>query len=180
MHPIAALLSMLIGIYVHVVLLRFFMQYFRVDFYNPLSQFVVKATDVFIKPLRKVIPGFAGLDFSSLVLAWLLIIVKMLVVALLNGGSGAFDLILLLTYSLLGLFQSCISLFMFLIIVRAIASWVSPGGYNPALAMIGQLTEPLMAKVRKLLPPAGGFDLSPMLILLVLYFIDYSISYYFY
>jgi YggT family protein len=177
MNPFAQLIDILIGLYVSVILLRFFLQYFRADFYNPLSQFVVKATDPLIKPLRKIIPGFAGIDMSSLVLAYLVIVAKFILIFVLSG-QVSFNVIFLLLYSIIDLMQSILKLFMFLIFVRVILSWVSPGGYNPVLAVIGQISEPVIAKFRRILPPVSGFDFAPMLALILLFFISSSINYY--
>jgi len=178
LNPFAALVSLLISAYIYIILTRFFLQYFRADFYNPVSQFVVKATDLFVKPVRKIIPGFGGIDLSTMVLAWLFVIAKLFLIKLLSGQVATINPLLLLIASPIGLLQSIIGLYMFLIIVRAISTWINTGGYNPALAVVGQLTEPLISKARKILPPMSGLDLSPMLVLIMLWLIDYSISYY--
>jgi len=176
-NPFEQLIDILIGLYVTVILLRFFLQYFRADFYNPLSQFTVKATDPLIKPLRKIIPGFGGIDFSSLVAAYLVILLKSIVLSLI-GSSYPFNIVFLLLFTFVELLQSILGLFMFLIIIRVILSWVAPAGYNPVLAVIGQISEPIVAKFRRLLPTMTGFDFSPMLALIVIYFLQLSINYY--
>lgn len=178
MNPFAALISMLISIYINIILLRFFLQYFRADFYNPLSQFVVKATDPLVKPIRKIVPGFGGIDLSTLILAWLFAILSYVLVATLSGQANYIELSGVAIFPLISVIQNALTLYMFLIIIRAIASWVSPAGYNPVLMVIGQLTEPLISKARKIIPATPGFDLAPMLVLVILYFINYSISYY--
>ena len=177
MNPFAQLIDILVGLYITVILLRFFLQYFRADFYNPLSQFVVKATDPLIKPLRKLIPGFGGIDMSSLVLAYLTIVLKIILIMILEGQLS-FNVLYLLLYSVVELLQSILSLFMFLILIRIILSWVSPGGYNPIMAVIGQISEPVIAKFRRLLPPMSGFDFSPMLALILIFFLQSSLNYY--
>ena len=177
MNPFAQLIDILLGLYVTVILLRFFLQYFRADFYNPLSQFCVKATAPLVNPLRKIIPGYAGIDSSSLVAAYLVILAKLFIVSLI-GGVGNFGLLLFTLMGVIDLMQSILGLFMFLIIVRIILSWVSPGGYNPVLAVIGQLSEPVISKFRRLLPPMSGFDFSPMLALILIFFLQSSINYY--
>lgn len=178
MNPFAELVSIIINIYIDIVLLRFFLQYFRADFYNPLSQFVVKATDPLIKPVRKVVPGLGGLDISSLVLAWLLSITSILLVQLLSGNINDFQLAQLLIYPVFMVIGGCFDLFMFLIFIRAILSWFMTGGDNPIIAVIGQLTEPLLSKCRKLLPQSSGFDFSPFIALLGLLFVSRLIDYY--
>jgi YggT family protein len=180
MNPFAELISMVIGMYVFIVLLRFFLQYFRADFYNPLSQFVIKATDPLIKPIRKLVPGFGGIDVSSLVLAWLVSLVSELVIIILSGSLANASIGLILILPLFKVISGCFNLFMFLIFVRAISSWVAQGGYNPVFAVIGQLTEPLMSKCRRLLPATGGFDLSPMIAIFGLMFVSRLIEYYIY
>lgn len=180
MNPFAELISMIISVYVNIILLRFFLQYFRADFYNPMSQFVVKVTDPFVKPLRKVVPGLAGLDVSCLVLAWLMSLLSIVLVGLINSGSLNIGLGLLLVLPLFKVISGCFQLFMFLIFVRAISSWFMSGGYNPILAVVTQLTEPLLGRCRKILPATGGFDLSPMIALLGLMFIHRLIEYYVY
>ncbi|MGX5200845.1 YggT family protein [Aliikangiella sp. IMCC44632] len=179
MNPFAQLFSMLIGFYVSIILLRFLLQYFRADFYNPLSQFVIKATDPLIKPLRRVIPGFAGIDFSTLVLAWLVTCAKIFLIQLISG-MGISNPVTALLYSLIDMLSALIGLYIILIIGNVIISWVSPGGYNPLASVIQQLTEPFLAKFRALLPPMGGLDLSPMIALALLFFLKSSLTYYLY
>ena len=179
MNPFAAVISIVFSFYTSIVLMRFFMQYFRVDYYNPVAQLVVKATDPLVKPLRKITPGIGGLDIASLLLAWLVIIVQELLILLLSGNMGSFDLPMLIFKSIFGVILSAIGLYMFLIFVRAILSWLpQQGGYNPMMLIFAQLTEPLLQKIRRKLPPMDGFDLSPMLALLGLFFIYSSITYY--
>jgi len=178
MNPFAELFYIIIGIYVNIVLLRFFLQYFRADFYNPLSQFVVKATDPFVKPLRKIIPGIGGLDLSSVVLAWLITLLKIVLVSLMAGYSLNMPVARLILLPIFEVVDGAIDLFMFLIVIRAIMSWFAHGGYNPVFAVIGQLTEPLLSKCRRLLPTAGGFDFSPIIALLGLLFISRLLAYY--
>lgn len=180
MNPFVELISIVIGFYVSIVLLRFFLQYFRADFYNPLSQFVVKATDPLIKPIRKLVPGFAGLDISSLVLAWLVSLISELLMAAFGGYIASVGIGMFLLVPVFKVISACFNLFMFLVFVRAIASWFVAGGYNPVLAVVGQLTEPLMSKCRKILPATGGLDLSPMIALLGLWFVSRLLETYLY
>ncbi len=153
------------------------MQYFRVDFYNPLSQFIVKITTPLITPIRKIVPGFAGIDISSLLLAYLVILLKLFLLVALSGNVS-FSLIYLAIYASYELLQSILGLFFFLIIIRVIVSWIAPAGYNPMIAVISQITEPIMAKFRQWLPPMSGFDFSSMLVLLIIIFLQRSLAYY--
>ncbi|MET1257140.1 YggT family protein [Aliikangiella maris] len=178
MNPFAQLISMLFDIYVSVVLLRFFLQYFRADYYNPFSQFVVKATNIFVKPLRRIIPGFGGIDLSTLIVAWLLIVAKYVLILTISGATGEVHMAALVIFSFVEVISAAIRLYIFLVFVRVILSWIAQGNYNPFVLVITQLTEPPLARIRRLLPDAGGFDFSPMLLLIILYFINSSIDYY--
>lgn len=162
------LIKTLFGIYEIIILLRFLMQMVRADFYNPISQFVVKATSLPLKPLRRLIPGAAGMDMASLVLLLVLIIVELLLLSLVSTLPMP-SVIGLVALALVELLKLTINVFLFSVIILAILSWVSPGGYNPVANLLFQITAPLMRPARRMLPPMGGLDLSPMLVIIVLY-----------
>ncbi|NND66254.1 MAG: YggT family protein [Halioglobus sp.] len=160
-------LQTLLGLYLFAMLLRFLLQLVRADFYNPISQFLVKITNPLVLPLRKIIPGFGGLDLASLVLALLLQMLSLTLLLLLKAGAiPAIDL--LLVGSVIGLAALILQLYFFAILAMIILSWVAPGGNNPAVILLYQLTEPAMAPFRKVLPAMGGLDLSPILVFIVI------------
>ncbi len=160
------LIQTLFGLYIIVVLLRFFLQLVRADFYNPISQFIVKATQPPLRPLRQVIPGFAGIDLAALVLMFLLQCIEIWLILALKNISPSFAGISVLAVA--ELIQLTIYLFFFSIIVQVVLSWVSPGTYNPLTALIFRLNEPLLSPARRLLPPFSGVDLSPLVVLIAL------------
>jgi len=162
------LIKTLFGIFEIIILLRFLMQMVRADFYNPISQFVVKATSLPLKPLRRLIPGVAGMDMASLVLLLIVIIIELLLLSLVSTLPMPSP-IGLIPLALVELLKLTINVFMFSVIILAILSWVSPGGYNPVANLLYQITSPLMRPVRRMLPPMGGLDLSPMVVIIVLY-----------
>ena len=162
------LIKTLFGIYEVIILLRFLMQMVRADFYNPVSQFVVKATSLPLKPLRRLIPGVAGMDVASLVLLLVVIIVELLLLSLITTLPMPSP-IGLLALAVAELLKLTINVFMFSVIIIVILSWVSPGGYNPVANLLYQITAPLMRPARRLLPPMGGLDLSPMFVIVILY-----------
>lgn len=178
MNPFIELFSILFDLYISVILLRFFLQYFKADYYNPLSQLVIKVTDPLVKPLRKIIPGFAGLDISTLVLAWIIALLKLVVITSISGQLAAVGLGKLAIFSLFAVINSAIGLYVFLIFARIILSFIAPAGHNPMIAALNQLTEPLLGGIRRHLPATNGFDLSPLILLLALYFIRSSIGYF--
>jgi YggT family protein len=159
------------SLYLLVVLLRFILQLVRADFYNPLSQFIVRATQPLLKPLRRVIPSLAGLDLSSLVLAILVQLVLMALTLMLMG-YGLDNLVQLLVWSVIGVTALFLKVFFFALIISVILSWVAQGSHNPAVELINQICEPLLAPIRRILPSMGGLDLSPIVAFLVLNLID--------
>jgi len=160
------------SLYLLIVLLRFILQLVRADFYNPLSQFVVKATQPLLKPLRRVVPGFGGLDFASLVLAILVQLALMIGVLLLMGyGVGGYLLPLLL-WSAIGVTSLFLKVFFFALIVSVILSWVAPGSHNPGAQLVSQICEPVLMPFRRLLPNLGGLDISPIFAFIALNLVD--------
>lgn len=157
------LLSSVFSLYMIAVLCRFLLQIARADFYNPLSQFIVKITDPLLKPLRRVIPGFGGVDVASLVLALLIQLAAMYLLILLNDYALS-SILSLVLWSLIGVLTQLLNIFFFALIIVIIVSWIAPGNYNPVLLLLRQITEPVLAPFRALIPPIGGLDLSPILV----------------
>ena len=160
------------SLYLLIVLLRFILQLVRADFYNPLSQFIVKATQPLVKPLRRIIPGFAGLDLASLVLAILVQLLLMVITLTLMGDNVGGVILHLLVWSLIGVTSLFLKVFFFALIISVILSWVAPGSYNPGAQLVNQICEPLLAPFRKLLPNLGGLDISPIFAFITINLID--------
>ncbi len=163
-NPLAFLVQTLFGLYILAVMLRFLFQIVRADFYNSLSQLIVRVTDPVLRPLRRLIPTVAGMDTSSLLLMWLL---KGLELALVLWIGG-------ITFPTLGpwlwaipeLIALAINVFLFAVIIEVVLSWLNPGQYNPALGPVYSLSERLLNPVRRLLPASGGLDFSPLVVIL--------------
>ena len=155
------LIQTLGSLYLLIVLLRFLLQLVRADFYNPLSQFIVRATKPLLMPLRRIIPGYGGLDFASLVLG-IAIQLVMLILILLLMGYALPNILLLVSWAAIGVLALFVKIFFFALIISVILSWVAQGSYNPAVILINQLCEPILAPIRKILPALGGLDLSPI------------------
>ena len=165
------LIQTLVGLYELTFMLRFLLQLVRADFYNPFSQFLVKVTNPVVKPLRKIIPGIAGIDWASVVAVYLLMLLEFVLIGLLPRLSiptpqGLLLLALAESLSLL------LNVFLFSIIIQAVISWINPGSYNPVVGVLHQLTAPVLAPFRRLIPPISGLDLSPMAAIIVLYLIN--------
>lgn len=160
------LIETLFGLYILIVMLRFLLQWVRADFYNPVSQFIVKATQPVLAPLRRVIPGFAGADLAAVVLMFALKFAELwLVMGLLGMSPQIPGLAMLCVAELLGLL---INVFIFAILIQVIISWVNPGLYNPITSLLHSLNEPLLAPARRLIPPISGLDLSPIAVIIAL------------
>ncbi|WP_223460574.1 MULTISPECIES: YggT family protein [Pseudomonas] len=154
------------NLYLLIVLLRFILQLVRANFYNPLCQFIVKATQPLLKPLRRFIPSMFGLDMSSLVLALIVQIVLMAVILLLKGFQV--DLLLLVPWALIALFSLFLNVLFYAMIISVILSWVAPGSHNPGAELVAQITEPVLAPFRRIIPNLGGLDISPIFAFIVI------------
>lgn len=151
------------------LLARFAMQWARAPFRNPLGQFVVAITDWMVRPLRRVIPGLFGLDMPSLLLAWLWQVVNQGIVLGLSGVLLAVSPAPTLVVALLALLEvakSGLYLAIGAVIVSAVLSWVNP--YAPMADVFNALSRPLLRPFRRIIPPVGGVDLSPLALLLLL------------
>ncbi len=155
------------SIYLLIVVIRLLLQLVRADFYNPISQFVVRATDPVLAPMRKVIPIHRRVDFASFVLAILVQMLCFVIVIWLHTGMMVNPLNLFL-WAVLGLLVMLFNVFFFCLIIEIILSWVAPQSYHPASQLIRQINDPLMRPARRLLPPTGGLDLSPLLVFMML------------
>ncbi|BCR22863.1 YggT family protein [Aquipseudomonas alcaligenes] len=160
------------SLYLLIVLLRFILQLVRADFYNPLSQFTVKATQPLLKPLRRIIPGFGSLDLASLALAILVQLVLMVLVILIAGANPAAVGLQLLVWAIIAVTSLFLKIFFFAMIISVILSWVAPGSYNPGAQLVNQICEPLLAPFRRLLPNLGGLDISPIFAFIALNLLD--------
>lgn len=163
--------------YMTVVLLRFLLQLARADFYNPITQFVVKATNPPLRPLRKVIPGWGGIDGASLVLAVIIqAITFFLILIALNGGIPSMNPLTLLVWAVLNVLGLIVKIYFWSVIAVVVVSWIAPQSGHPAIQLVAQLTEPVMSPVRKVMPSMGGLDLSPIIVFLILNVISVMID----
>ncbi len=169
------ILAFLFDLFIYVVLLRFLLQLTRADFYNPLSQFVIRLTQPILKPLRRVIPGLGGIDLASVLLALALVVFKIAVIYRLALGAWPGPL-LLVKGGVFGLTMLLLQLLFWLVLVRALLSWVDPYGSNPTARVLGQLTEPMLRPIRRIIPPIGGLDLSLLFLSLLLLFLQWALG----
>lgn len=163
-NPLEFLISTLFSLYIVAVMLRFLLGAVRADFYNPVSQFLVRITNPVLLPLRKVIPSIGKFDTAAVIIMLTLQYLALLFIALLRGGGVPFGALVIL--SLAQLVALAINIFMIAIIAQVILSWINPGVYNPASALLVHLTAPILRPIQQLLPPISGIDLSPLFALI--------------
>lgn len=173
MNPFIFLIDIIFQLYATALLIRLLLQWVRADFYNPVCQFIVKITDPPVLPLRKIIPGFGGIDMATLLLAIMVIAIKVMLV------FQSVDPILI---GLLALGQTLlliISIFLYSIIIQAILSWVNPDPSNPAVSLLNSITFPILKHFRNWIPPISGMDISPIFAMISLMFVQYTLRYIF-
>ncbi|MEM0910643.1 MAG: YggT family protein [Pseudomonadota bacterium] len=167
MNALIFLITTIGSLYLTVVLLRLWLQLTRADFYNPISQFVVKATQPIVGPLRRAIPSLGSLDTATLLFAY--IIATAMVAFMIVLRVGEFPVLIVLLQGLFKLISQIYWIVFVVLIIHVILSWVGQGN-NPVEYVIHQLTDPIIRPVRKIIPPIGGLDLSILIILIALQF----------
>ena len=160
------LVETLLGIYILIVMLRLLLQWVRADFYNPLSQFIVRATRPVLAPMHRTLPAVGGIDLGCVVLLVVLQFAELWIVTGLLGHRVAAAALVVL--SIAELLQLAIYVFLFSILIQVIMSWINPGSYNPLLSVLHSLNEPLLGPARRIVPPIGGLDLSPIVVMVAL------------
>ncbi len=165
------LLKTVLDLYVIVLLLRIWMQWTQIDFYNPFSQFIVKITQPVITPIRRIIPFWGQLDMASLLLSFLILTIKYPLLLLIQGGTISLNAYNFL-FGFISLGKSIGYLIFWSIMIRVMLSWISQV-HSEIDYVIYQLTEPLIAPIRRMIPTIGGIDFSAMVIILSLYILNY-------
>jgi len=165
MEAINYLLKFAFDAVIMVLVLRVWLQLVRADFYNPFSQFIVKVSNPLVIPLRRIIPGMGGVDLATIILAYVFATLTFIIIPLLNGGP--IDIIASLYLGLIYLIKQTGVLLFIIMLVMALMSWVVQG-YNPTQMIFHQLTDPVLAPIRRIVPSIGGLDLSVLICFLLL------------
>ena len=166
MQALHFILTALFTLFVIAFLLRVLLQLVRADFRNPFGEAVLKVTNPLVLPLRKFMPPGKRIDPSSVVA---LLIVQFVGTALLQGVAGGhLGLESILLGGLRGLLQTVLQFYFFAVLLYALLSWFAGAAYNPAAQILSKLVEPLLAPIRRVVPPLGGLDLSAVFLLIAL------------
>jgi YggT family protein len=159
-----SLLALVVGAF----LLRLLLQLARTDFRNPLVQAIVRVTNPLVMPLRRVLPPLGRVDTASVV-ALLLAQTLRTALGLLLGGAGVPGALRLLLLAVATLLDTTLIVFLIAVFAYVVLSWVAPDGYSPAGRVLSDLVEPLLRPFRRALPAFGGLDLSPLILILLLF-----------
>lgn len=162
------------SLYLILIILRGMLQTARADFYNPISQFVVRATNGPLTLLHRVIPNMRRVDPALWLLA-LLIQAVAISATLLLAGFALPNVLLLLAWSAIGVIGLLVNAYLIAMVIMIVVSWVAPGSRHPAIVLTYQVTEPVMAPVRRMLPDMGGLDFSPILVFIVINIIQIAL-----
>lgn len=160
------LVDTLIGLYILALLLRFLLQLARAEYFNPVSQFLVRITEPVLAPVRRVVPGLWGIELGAVLVMMAVTLVKVYLVYMIAGFTPGFAGALVLAVA--DLTRLAVYVVLIAVLIRVVLSWIGPRGYNPALTLLHSLTEPVMAPARRLIPAFGGLDLSPILVFIAL------------
>jgi|TARA_B110000908_G_scaffold27176_1_gene31751 YggT family protein len=161
------LIQTLCQLFLLALIMRVLLQLARADSYNPISQFLIKVTQPLLKPIRRFIPSIGKVDTATIIA---ILLIQMLTTAALVAlqGYSIPNPLYLLSWAVLGTLGMLINIYFIAILASIIISWVAPGSYNPLILLLHQLTEPVMAPFRKIVPAMGGLDLSPIFVFLAI------------
>lgn len=164
------LIETVVGLFVLALLLRFYLQLVRAPYRNPVSQFLNALTDFMVLPARRVVPGLWGMDLATLALAWLCQVLLLFALLGLSGMEAgvptATVIVAVLVLAAIRILKMSIYILMVAVIVQAILSWVNP--YSPIAPLLNSLTQPFLRPLQRRMPPVGGVDLSPLVLIIVL------------
>jgi YggT family protein len=163
--PLVFLVKTAFELYLLAVLLRLVLQLVKADFYNPICQFIVKITHPPLRLLRRFIPPVGRVDTAAVVLMLALKMLGDYLVFWLQGG-GAVAVGLLAGSAVVELVDLAFNVFLYAIVIQAILSWITPDPYHPLYSLLTDLVEPILHPCRRLIPPLGGLDLSPLVALI--------------
>lgn len=160
------LVEFLFGLLIGLFVVRVLLQVVRANFHNPICQFFYRATNPVLVPMRRWLPPVGRVDSAATLIALLLCVIQVWLLGMLSGV--ALPLLATLVLAVGSLISVLLTLYFWLIVVRIILSFLSPDAYHPVVPLLGQLTEPVLRPLRRILPATGAFDFSPLLATLII------------
>lgn len=173
-NAIVFLISALAHLYLLVLLLRLVLPWMGANFRNPLAQAILRLTSPLVVPVRRMVPPIGKLDTATVIVAFAIQYLTILLIATIK--SWPLGILPIAVTSAVNLVILTLRLFAYAIIIRVLLSWFAAGTYNPATMIIDALTEPVLRPFRRLVPPMGGLDLSPLFAMLVLFALSILLS----
>lgn len=169
MRALQFIIEAISNLFILVLLVRLVLPFVHANYRNPVVQGILKITSPLVVPLRRVLPSISKVDTATLVVAYAVqYLAVFLVIALESNGAMA-EPLAIAWIAFVKLFVMLIKLFAYAIIVRVILGWVAPNQYNPVTEIVGAITEPLLAPARRVVPPIGGLDISPLFVMIALF-----------
>jgi len=159
------LLNTVFTLFGAALLLRVWLQAVRMSPYNPVSQGVYHATNWLVLPLRKIIPGIRGIDWACIFAAWLSALVYVVLMVVVGGGDPMVLMPIGLVIALLAMIKWALYLLLWATLLMALLSWINPN--SPSMGILMQLTAPFLDPLRRVMPHMGGFDFSPLVLLVI-------------
>lgn len=163
------LVGTVINLYLVVLLLRILLEAIRADFYNPICQVLIKLTDPLVRPLAKLLPKLGRVNLAAVLVLYLVQLLGLVLLGLIAGRMP--DPLILALLAVTSLIRMLLVLYLVLIFAGVILSWVGQNFRHPIVPLIYQLTDPVLAPIRRVLPPLGGFDLSPLVAIIGIQFL---------
>ncbi|SER35869.1 YggT family protein [Nitrosomonas sp. Nm51] len=164
------LIDTILGLFSLALLLRFYFQLLRVPYYNNIAQFLIAVTDFIVRPARRFIPGWKGLDMSTLILAWLFECIIVTIVYLYQGFDFGANMVtapgVMGLLGMVEIIKMTLYIILFMIIAQAVISWINP--YSPIAPLLNTFTQPFLSVFRRRIPPIANVDLSPLFVLIVI------------
>jgi YggT family protein len=173
-HAAVFIIQTLFNLYLFILLMRLVFQYFRVDFYNPLTQFIVKLTSPLVVPLRRIIPGYFGIDFATVILIFALTYLKLFLLSMVALGFPNMLGLVVATFG--DILSMTLNFFFYAIIAYILFNWLAPMTHSPIRTILHQISEPLLRPFRKKIPSISGFDISPLFVLMCLQLLNILIA----
>ncbi|OGT30068.1 MAG: hypothetical protein A3E87_10090 [Gammaproteobacteria bacterium RIFCSPHIGHO2_12_FULL_35_23] len=164
------LITTLFNLYLSALFLRIILHWRRADYFNPLSQFIIKITSSVIKPIKKFVPEIKGIEISTILVLLIIEVIKLFLLLAIAGIVP--PIIIFLAQLVADLASLILNLYFYLIIAVVVTSWIAASQYNSAIYLLSQITEPVLKLARKIIPPIAGFDLSPIIVLIVIKLLD--------
>ena len=167
---IVFIIQTVVGLYLMFVLLRFLMQLSKVDYYNPISQAIVRITNPPSLPLRTLLPNIGRIDLATLILG--IILQLAIICSVMKISGGAIFSSIYLAWAIVGISAIILDIYFFALLISVISSWLAPYSTHPALLLVNELTNPLCEPARRLIPPLGGLDFSIILVFMGITLVD--------